>query len=1186
MNISTFDATQSDLCKGINLIEASAGTGKTYTIAMLVLRFLVEKAIRIEELLIVTFTIAATEELKERVRARLSEARRALNGHTEGISPDLIAWTKNLDIDKAMAYSRLELALLNIDQAGILTIHGFCLRVLKEHALESSQLFDSELTGDIGAVRQQIADDFWRRQVYARTPSETAVLTSQYTTPDQLLASIENAGAKSKVYPPAEDLDKVLEDFRNASERARDQLDDLCCAVASAFSEGLFKADYVDNFDSNRQAISDWLNGQTLLMPSQEYLSTLTREGLKKGLNGSKFRNTKTQSGDERKQAHIDALGLKPEPVDFLVEAITKVTLAFRRELLEYVRTTMDQRLQQLNVLSFDDLITRLADALNDETGDFLKTELRQRYKIALIDEFQDTDQAQWHIFATLFGSDQNYLYLIGDPKQAIYKFRGADIFSYFSALKQARYHFTLKKNWRSHPLLVDACNTLFRGETKNPFLLDQLQYIEVKPALSDDQGVLKQTGKAPAPMVLWQLGKNPEHDDGYWKAPQAGVEIQSAVIMEILELLHTGRGAEIVRGNESKHLRPGDIAILVRSNKQALEYQDALRIVGVPSVLNSTKSVFASDEAVDLLILLQAVANPGDLNGVKQALTLSWFKLDGQGFYQTISDESALDTWVSRFQDYYQLWNGVGLMAMMHHLLARESIRQNISVMDRAERRLTNLHHLIELVQQNTVDQQLGIQKILEWLDMAISDQSISTDERQLRLESDADAVKVVTMHRSKGLEFPVVFCPYLWQRSARIKSERHLIRCHENGEIVIDLGSKDFETRRNQALHEELAEDLRLMYVALTRAQLRCYLVWADARPKNAPNSSAMAYLLHATSAENWREELMDVDFSQQCANLQELHRKAPNAFEYRRLNVPLEVSHNHRLETEQPQFTARQRKRRLTTIWQMSSYTALSSLSLKDAPELPLDRAQEQQARDTSEKPEQRLPKGAHTGNVVHEILEKVSFRAIADGDDVSAIRDSACQRHGLKLSEPEIIDALLEQVVKTPLCANNPDFCLANLDEGHCLKEMPFYLAMEAMDTVEINKILKGSPAFEPLHAKQIEGHLTGFIDLICEYQGRYYVMDYKTNGLADYKTETLTRAMREHNYGLQYWIYTLVLHQYLKNRLQNYRYETHFGGVRYLFVRGMEPARTMSGIYEDRPDLRCLEALGRVFGIPI
>ena len=1151
---------------------------------MLVLRFLVEKSIRIEELLIVTFTKAATEELKERIRVRLLAAKRALSGNTNEINRDLTTWLDNLDTDKTSACSRIDLALLNIDRAGILTIHGFCLRVLKEHALESGQLFDSELTSNISSVRQQIADDFWRQQVYTRTPLETAVLTHQYPTPDLLLASVGQVDTKAKIYPTKEELDTVLEEYKHAIKQAHNKLDDLCCAVKSAFSEGMFNIRYSENFDQIHQAIGDWFNRTTLIMPSQQEFATLTHKGLKTGLNGTKFRKTKTQTGDERKQAYLDALGLETKPFDVLVEVTMKVSLTFRRALVEYIRATMDQRLQQLNVLSYDNLITRLADALKNETGDCLKTELQRRYKIALIDEFQDTDQAQWNIFATLFSSTQHYLYLIGDPKQAIYKFRGADIFSYFSALDKAQYYFTLKKNWRAHPLLVDATNVLFSGETKNPFLLEQLQYIQVETALSDDQGALKQNNKPLAPMVLCQLDKNKHHVNGYWTAGKAASEIQAAVVMEIFGMLHSGPKIEIVRRDQPSCLQPSDIAILVRSNKQACEYQEALRRVGIPSVLNSTESVFTSDEARDLLILMQAIAHPGDLNRLKQALTLRFFDLDGQGFYQTTYDENKLDAWISRFQDYYQLWRTTGFMAMMHQVLAQEKIRQHLSVTTTAERRLTNLDHLIELVQQNAIDQQLGIQKTLEWLCAAITNQSIDIDEPQLRLESDADAVKVVTMHRSKGLEFPVVFCPHLWQRSNRVKRERHLIRCHENNEIVVDLGSREFETRRIQALYEELAEDLRLMYVAVTRAQFRCYLIWADVRSKKEPNLSAMAYLLHGTSAENWQDELMQSDFSVQRANLEAFCQQAPNAFEYRQIHVPMEISANYSLSTEKPQYIARQRHRKLTTIWQMSSYTALSSLSLKDTPEFPMDKAQELLQSDRSETPEQQLPKGTHTGNVVHELLEKIRFQTIAEGTDLSDIRDAACQRHSLTLNKPEIIDSLLEKVVQTPLSSDNLDFYLANLEDRHCLKEMPFYLAIDTIDTFKINKILHESHAFEPLHAKQIAGHLTGFIDLVCEYQGRYYVMDYKTNALADYKTETLTHAMREHNYGLQYWIYSLVLHHYLNNRLQNYQYETHFGGVRYLFVRGMEPSLAMSGVYEDRPDISCLEALSTAFGI--
>ena len=219
----------------------------------------------------------------------------------------------------------------------------------------------------------------------------------------------------------------------------------------------------------------------------------------------------------------------------------------------------------------------------------------------------------------------------------------------------------------------------------------------------------------------------------------------------------------------------------------------------------------------------------------------------------------------------------------------------------------------------------------------------------------------------------------------------------------------------------------------------------------------------------------------------------------------------------------------------------------------------------------------------GPGVINIIQDRGSGQIADGEAIADRRDQACRRYGLKLDKPELLDALLRQVVQTPLSADDPLFCLANLEESRCLKEMPFYLAMDSTDTVRINELLRDSPAFQPLHPKTMQGYLTGFIDLVCEHQGLYYVMDYKTNFLADYETDSMTQSMREHNYGLQYWIYTLVLHQHLKNRLADYDYRTHFGGVRYLFVRGMQPDRAMSGVYQDCPDLERLDALAMVLG---
>lgn len=1170
MKMNNFDPVQTTLLKGINLIEASAGTGKTYAIAMLVLRFVVEQGIAIEKLLVVTFTKAATEELKDRVRCRLAEARRALDGHTVNIDDNIIDWLANLDVEPELIKQRLQMALLDIDQAGIFTIHGFCQRVLREHALESGQLFDAELTSDLADIKQACADDFWRKQIYQRPAWEVEVLTGVFKTPDALLASIVSFpgnSAQTKVYPVCGGLDDALKELQKQVDLAKASAEVYANALCNCFIDEKFKAGYSDTFDYHYDALSAWLYGTTTCIPDAEAFALLTENGLMDALHGGKFRATKTQTSEQRKAEYLAELAIDTSAFNALALAYKQIALVFRKTLLDHLREELDKHLHQLNVLSFDDLISRLAEALQSERGELLTAELQQRFEVALIDEFQDTDDSQWFIFSSLFAVPSHYLYLIGDPKQAIYKFRGADIYSYLSAQQQAEHQFTLGKNWRSHPKLVEAVNALFQRD--RAFLLDGLEFINVEPGLSTDNGELHHAGQVAVPMVLWQL---PEADSktGYWTAGKAAEEIRVAVVNEVIDLL-TG---DYTLQPMNRILRPKDIAILVRTNTQAREYQAALRLAGIPSVLNSTESVFASQEAADLYSLLQAVAHPGDSGQLKQALTLDWFDLDGQTLYQLINNETELDAWTSRFLDYFQTWQQAGLMTMVQHLLREEKIRAGISKTLMAERQLTNLYHLIELVQQAAVDEHLGINKTLDWLGNAIVEAS-NAEDQQLRLESDDDAVKIVTMHRSKGLEYSVVFCPYLWQRSDRLKSEQSLIRCHESGQTIVDLGSGDFERYREMALKEELAEDLRVFYVAVTRAKYRCYIAWGDVRSQDTANDSAMAWLL----------EFADADFSRQQAKLQAFQDKAA----YRLLDVPGELIGSYQKAIADTQLQAKKRKRSLYTTWQMSSYTGLSALSLHDAPELPEDKAGEQMIIAKSEpvSAAMELPRGAHTGNVVHDLLENNAFIDLARRKDIAMQRDKACQRYGLKLERPEMLDELLQAVVTTPLSVTNADFCLMNLADHQCLKEMPFYLSMQAMDAAQINRILQDTPAFQPLTAKQMCGYLTGFIDLVCAFPGsgtgRYYVMDYKTNSLPDYSPDSLTHAMREHNYGLQYWIYTVVLHRYLQTRLPNYDYESHFGGVRYLFVRGMQPDQPLSGVYKDRPDLERVEALAALFG---
>lgn len=1179
MRVEKFDAIATSLHTGVSLIEASAGTGKTYTIAMLVLRLVVESDIPIEKILVVTFTKVATEELKDRIRSRLADAKRILADENNASDLIIETWLRQTNLAPETIKRRLDNALFDIDQAGIFTIHGFCQRVLKEHALASGQLFDAELTEDIAAIRQACADDFWRRNIQNRPSWDAAILSKDLSTPDVLLGSLSFVPEDASIYPENKNLDDVLIELKQAAEQAKTFIQGYSETLKTHFESPSFKASYKAKFLGHIDSLDGWLNGYSEQLPTVEALSLLTHDGIYDGLNGIQFRSNKNQTSEQRKNEFMAALAINTQPFDDLVNKMRHVTVILRRNLLETLRTELDKQLERLNAWSFDNLITHLAKALRGERPQFLIDELRQRFHAALIDEFQDTDNNQWHIFSTLFAAENHRLMLVGDPKQAIYKFRGADIYSYLEAQTRAQHRYTLGHNWRSHPQLVAAVNRLFQRE--HAFLLPDIAFHPTQAALTGRDGALTQNGADCAAMMLWQLPES-ESSSGHWQSNknEAAQAVRIAVVNEIVDLLNGDYHLELPSKTISRKILPQDIAILVRTNQQAREYQAVLRSASVPSVLNSTESVFASEEALHLYTLLLAVAHPGDTHLLGQALALNWFGYDGQSLYKLLNNESEIDKILAGFLGYFQLWQQQGVMTMMQALLKQEKIVSVLSASELGERRLTNLQHTLELLQQAVIDQHLGLHKTLNWLKSAITKATLKpsgADNQQLRLESDADAVKIITLHRAKGLEYPIVFCPNLWQSAQRANRKNPLVKCHlpdigdgKTNRLIVDLGSDKFEEHQMQAQFEERAEDIRLAYVALTRAKYRCYLVWADSRTEEKPNQSALAYLL----------DFAEQDFSAQQSILQALQTENTKAFAYQLLTVS-DLLNGHYLQPDTGNaFSARKRRRSLYTNWQMSSYTALSALSLADSPELPSDKADE--THNPVESDADNLPLGAQTGNVLHELLEKIPFNDLANKRDISELRGKSCQRYGLKLEQPDKIDELLYNTVVTPLSTTDPNFCLSVLADNLCLKEMPFYLSMPVFNTRALNGILQSQPTFQSLSHKQMNGFLTGYIDLICEYGGRFYVMDYKSNTLADYENEALIQAMREHNYGLQYWLYSVVLHRYLQQRLPGYRFNDHFGGVRYLFVRGMKPDIPMGGVYESRPDLATIEQLSALF----
>ncbi|MBW6520853.1 MAG: UvrD-helicase domain-containing protein [Desulfoarculaceae bacterium] len=1245
----TFDAATAPLHKGVNLVEASAGTGKTFAIAMLVLRFVTEFGFPLQNILVVTFTKAATEELKERIRARLASAREMLaNCQSPAIGdrrdPALESWRAGLTergIPVRLALQRLEMALLDMDLAPVFTIHGFCQRMLQEQALESGQLFDFELTKDISRQQTQVIEDYWRRNIYPLSPLHCALITSNYPTPHALFKSVQGGEKRAaRILPQAltgEDaLTLVDQSLSLLSDWWRTKAATLHGHLQDALNEGKFTKKLADNFSDWWQQLDDFLCQSSLQPPNS--LDFLTTSRIMEALNGHKFRSGGGQSSEEKKQAFISTLPLPEQELSDFLQAWQGVTLAFRMGLIRELATGLNQTLRRQHLLSFDDLILQLEKALLSRQGPGLRQIISKRYQAALIDEFQDTDDSQYTIFSTLFAGQgrpsvagtmdgagvtagqgrpsvagtmdgagvtagqgrpsvagtmdgagatagsAHYLYLIGDPKQAIYTFRGADIYSYFKARAQADIHLNLAKNFRSHPALVEAVNRLFQLR-ENAFAAVELPYFPVMAAKSADDGQLLDDGKKMPVMVYCQLDTAPDSKNGRWSSGKATQRIVSSVISEIARLLRSSNPIMLSTTVENKPaltpLAPSDIAILVRSHKQAEQFQLALARIGIPAVTASQQSVFATSECHDLCLLMLALSSPGDLMLLKTALTSCWFDLNGPEFHAFWQDQEQVDQWLVRAHDYHKLWREQGFLAMMTRLLASEKILLRLSRKPLAERRISNIHHLLELIQTAETEQAMGPAKTLQWLRSMQEDQG-GMEDTELRLESDEEAVKIVTMHGAKGLEYPVVFCPFLWYRSNYLKQGKGVVSCHdENKELIMDLGSPLLEEHKQQALQEELAEELRLAYVALTRARCRCYVFWADVSGNKYvadSRDSSLAWLL-----------CLEQEYSsaEQVKILQDLAGDGSVACELISAEIDAPMMMAARNERAEELVSLTFTASNLHTDWLLHSYSSLAAQHENQASWLDMSAKMGiSEADETPLLPD--LPKGAQMGNVVHGLLEDISFSALAVGSGYEETLKQQCAWFGVEVS-PTKLAALLQKVVQTPLtpAGAGTTFCLADLDPSEVIREMPFYFHLQPSATGRINSILAGSRAVVPITPKSLQGYLTGFVDLICRYQGRFYIMDYKSNWLGnhlpDYGAEALEQAMRDHNYGLQYWFYTLVLHRYLQNALENYAYDTHFGGVIYLFVRGMEPTVAGSGVYFDLPDLTTLERLDHCLG---
>ncbi|MGN6229995.1 MAG: exodeoxyribonuclease V subunit beta [Trinickia sp.] len=1228
---------------GVNQIEASAGTGKTWNICALYVRLLLERDLNADQILVVTFTKAATAELHERIRGRLAELARAIEIGDDGGDPfvaQLLEMTLGPGgIDGELAGRRIRRALSTFDQAAIHTIHAFCQRALQEAPFAAAMPFAFDMEADDASLRFELAAQFWRERVEpvaAAYPAFAAWLVARAASPLELDAQLARRLKKplaqlrwgtSGTTPPAvesqgeDDARARFDEARALWHAERESIERLLDEAQAALKQTTHKREAV------RAALDAWeryfAEGDCHAVPAREALK-LSASALAKA--------TKVKFVPPEHPFFTLA--------DTLAAAAEAAQAAHRMRWLALLALWLDEAPQALAAMkrtrrlaSFDDLLSNLHGAL--AAHPWLAETLRARYPAALIDEFQDTDPLQFAIFERIFagpGSDgePGPLFLVGDPKQAIYSFRAADLHTYLAARHAATARYTLAVNQRSTAPLVAACNRIFSANPR-AFVLDGLDYMPVQAAarsrapLIDDADPASGQGEDGA-LRVWML---PSGEATLIKR-EAHRQAAEACAQEIVRLLRGAREGSVALGREP--LAPADVAVLVRTHKQGSLMKRVLAAWGVGSVELAQSSVFATLDAEQLERVLAAVDAPGDLRRLRAALAADWFGLDAHALARLaqLADAPALahadeaTAWVERFARYRSLWLDRGFATMWRTLMRELRIGERLIAGQEGERRLTDVNHLAELAQARAAVHP-GIAPTLRWL--AAERARGGGEDAQLRLESDRDLVQIVTVHKSKGLEYAIVFCPFLGDgaRMAGINtglpdaSEYHE-DARAGARAVLHYGCEGLDAERAaaEAARDEAAERARLVYVALTRAVHRCYLVagaYLSSRSTKESRRSVLNWLVAGDDRpfEAWADDPPGDDSIEAAwaALADDAITLAPLPAPARRAPLARESAPGRAL-------TARALQRTLTESWRIASFSSLAAAGARHASETideeprpdhdALAAAQEaQEARAPEEPawlpaPAQRaptpaellaaedilaFPRGAAAGECLHRMFELADFSESATWP--AAIERALLERPVATDAEtavrlPAMMARLMADVTATEFA---PGVTLAALDPTRRLTEWPFLFASPALELSALRSLLArhGYPDVA-LEAGMLAGYVKGFVDMVVEHEGRFWIIDWKSNHLgaspADYGASALEAAMAHHAYHLQALLYIVALHRYLKMRWPRYDYDTHMGGYSYLFVRGVRPhwrdGALPAGVHARRPARELIEAL--------
>lgn len=1181
-----FDLINTPL-SGHILIEASAGTGKTYTISRLFLRLLLEKEYPPSSILVVTFTEAAASELKERI---YDIVKKAFKAYSCGSSDDPLLNSLITRIDKDKACQLLQTALYNFNTVSIHTIHGFCQKVLYENSFESGAAFESVIITDQNLLIQEIIHDFWRINFYSENPTFLAYAISCRISPQTFLELTRAAGRffqNLKVIPEiaeSEDFSSLETSFYQSFQELKSQWNQCRDQILRIFESGSLKANkYSQKIIQELMVSMDTMLESEVADPSLfERFENFTTPIL-----------TAFTKKDYSPPEHpfFSLCDKHAEYAEQLRSCFDRRILKLQISFLSYLDQELSRRKKSRGQLFFDDLLRDVHTALtSSKQRKELINKLRETYKAALIDEFQDTDSIQYQIFSTIF--DNNLpLFMIGDPKQSIYGFRGADIFTYLQASQQVSARYTLTANYRSDPSLLSALNTLFLRNDQQ-FVHQDIEYTKAVPGNpeSSQQIIIDEVIQPGLKFIL--LDDQAPSD----KRTDKTTLICNSVASEISELLSKSLESRALIA--SRNINPSDIAVLVRTNREAEMIQQSLSSAHIPSVIDSGSSVFETEDAIYLGRLLTAILEPTRSELINAVLATPFFGLDASAIENLSSNQQEWESYVSKFLHYHAWWRDHGFMYMFRQFLAQEHIRPKLLAIERGERHLTNILHLSELLHLQENQKQAGMTNLHSWFLQKINDSTMQvSDEEILRLESDKDAVTILTIHKSKGLEYPIVFCPF-WHNS-ELNNKAIACTFHDpqsDNASVLAIGSEEINRNRQLIETEILAENMRLLYVALTRAKALCYVVWGKIRGEE---SSALAYLLHKNLIEDdfslpaLKEKVKSLSFEQIRQTLIEISNQNKSIAVLQNEDEPKKVLIP---QTDQKQLACLKLESGVPESWKISSFSSLTKNHyIPESPDYDFSPEFNDIPGNDTENEDHTIfnfPKGSVAGTFLHSIFEQIDFsdpNSIQEKVDLESLLDL----YGFDRSWKPVISKLVNDTLNAPLKDGSDVFRLSEIPDSSCRKEMEFYFPLKKITPSDLTRLFSGqlqTDLFssdyqaEGLHFSPSAGFMKGYIDLFFERDGRFFIIDWKSNHLGnryeDYNSESLKETMKSEHYILQYHIYLTAVDKYLQLRYKGYSYEKNFGGVYYIFLRGID-GKSDSGVYFDRPSAEMVKRLREV-----